>query len=86
MQMTSIDVLSTRPAQGGRHIVILGTGGTIAGRAEQSTDVVGYKAGQVAVQDLIDGVPGLRRRIDAGWRIESEQVSQVDSKDMSHAI
>lgn len=86
MQMTSSDVLSPRPAQNGRHIVILGTGGTIAGRAEQSTDVVGYKAGQVAVQDLIDGVPGLRRRIDAGWRIESEQVSQVDSKDMSHAI
>ena len=58
-------------------MVILATGGTIAG----SGDDVGYVAGQVGVKELVAAVPPLGRR-----RLESEQVAQVDSKDMSHAI
>jgi L-asparaginase len=58
-------------------VVILGTGGTIAGRGAD----VGYVAGQVGVGELVAAVPAL-----AGQAIESEQVAQVDSKDMSHAI
>ncbi|HEV8691345.1 MAG TPA: asparaginase [Ideonella sp.] len=58
-------------------VVILGTGGTIAG----SGDDVGYTAGQVGVQELVAAVPAL-----AGRPLEAEQVAQVDSKDMSHAI
>lgn len=58
-------------------VVVLGTGGTIAGRGAD----VGYVAGQVGVQDLVAGVPAL-----AGRALEAEQVAQVDSKDMSHAI
>jgi len=61
--------------------VILGTGGTIAGRASQAGDNVGYVAGQVSVQDLIGAVPAL-----AGMPLEVEQVAQIDSKDMGFAV
>ncbi len=63
-----------------RSIVILGTGGTIAGRAQSAVDNVGYQAGEVAVQGLVNAVPALRRRA-----IEAEQVAQLDSKDMDPA-
>jgi len=58
--------------------VVLATGGTIAGRAARPDDHVGYVAGEVAVADLLDAVPGLR-----GLPLEGEQVAQIDSKDMS---
>lgn len=61
-------------------VVVLGTGGTIAGTA-QPGDNVGYTAGQVAIADLVDVVPALR-----GQAIEVEQVVQLDSKDMTHAV
>lgn len=66
-------------------IVFLGTGGTIAGRAASSQDNVGYTAGEVAVQDLLASIPGLNTRL-GGCAVEMEQVVQVDSKDMSHAV
>lgn len=66
-----------------RKVVILGTGGTIAGAAAQAGDDLSYVAGQRSVQDLVAGVPALK----AEWALlELEQVAQVDSKDMSHAI
>lgn len=61
--------------------MILGTGGTIAGRAARSGDNVGYVAGQVRVEDLLMGVPALR-----GCPLEVEQVDQVDSKDMHFGL
>ena len=42
-----------------KKIVVLGTGGTIAGKAAAAGDNIGYVAGQVGVQDLLVGVPGL---------------------------
>lgn len=61
-------------------IVILGTGGTIAGRAARADDAVGYRAGELSVPELIAAVPPL-----AGWPIETEAVAQLDSKDMGFA-
>jgi L-asparaginase len=69
-----------------RHIVVLGTGGTLAGTASSADDNVGYTAGQVAVSQLLAAVPALQRRSSEGWVIESEQVAQIDSKDMGHAV
>jgi L-asparaginase len=66
-------------------VVVLGTGGTIAGRASAAADNVGYTAGQVSVADLIGGVPGLGRWGE-GVAVETEQVAQIDSKDMGHAV
>ncbi len=64
----------------GQRIVILGTGGTIAGRSSQASDNVGYTAGQIGVGQLVQAVPAL-----AGLPLEAEQVAQLDSKDMDHA-
>ncbi|RYG13695.1 MAG: asparaginase [Burkholderiales bacterium] len=61
----------------GQKIVVLGTGGTIAGRASNAGDNLGYTAAQVGVAQLLHDVAPLR-----DVKIESEQVSQIDSKDM----
>ncbi|MDP1340819.1 asparaginase domain-containing protein, partial [Klebsiella variicola] len=42
--------------------MILGTGGTIAGRADSQSQAVGYKAGQITVQSLLDAVPDLEQQ------------------------
>jgi L-asparaginase len=64
-----------------RRVVVLGTGGTIAGKAASSGDNIGYTAGQVGVADLLGGIEA-----PAGVRLIAEQVAQVDSKDMSFGI
>ncbi|MFN3438658.1 MAG: asparaginase [Acidovorax sp.] len=63
----------------GQKIVVLGTGGTIAGTSAQAGDNIGYTAGQVGVAQLLDAVPGLQTM--AG-ELLVEQVAQIDSKDM----
>lgn len=62
-------------------IVFLGMGGTIAGTAQAAGDNVGYKAAQLAVQGLLEAVPGLNRLL-AGRLAVAEQVCQIDSKDL----
>jgi L-asparaginase len=69
------------PGAGGQRIVLLGTGGTIAGAAASATDNVGYASAQRGVQALVAAVPAL-----AAWPLEAEQVAQVDSKDMGPAV
>lgn len=72
-------------------VVILGTGGTIAGTAAQASDNVGYTAAQRSVAELLAAVPALAAHAaaDAAGRgalfLESEQIAQLDSKDMDHA-
>lgn len=61
-------------------VVILATGGTIAGRAASRTDTTGYVAGAVGIGDLVAGVPEL-----AGFALEHEAVAALDSKDMDVA-
>ena len=65
-------------------IVVLGTGGTIAGKAAAAGDNVGYVAGQVDVRDLLAGVPGLAQA--AQGPLILEQVAQIDSKNMDFAV
>ncbi|MDZ4145677.1 MAG: asparaginase [Burkholderiales bacterium] len=62
-------------------IVLLGTGGTMAGTAADPADNVGYTAGQLGVAHLLAAVPAL-----AGLPLVSEQVAQLDSKDMGFAV
>lgn len=62
-------------------VVVLGTGGTIAGTAADAGDNVGYTAAQLGVAQLVEAVPALQ-----ATALEVEQVAQVDSKDMSHAV
>ncbi|MDO9358499.1 MAG: asparaginase [Polaromonas sp.] len=65
----------------GQKIVILGTGGTIAGRSAQAGDNIGYTAAQVGVAELLEAIPGL----EDGGPVVAEQVAQLDSKDMGFA-
>jgi L-asparaginase len=60
-------------------VVVIGTGGTIAGSAASSTEFHEYKPGKVAIQALIDGIPGLRNTAD----VRSEQLFQVGSASLT---
>ena len=62
-------------------IVVLGTGGTIAGLAATSGDTLAYQAAQLGVAQLMDGLP-----LAKGLTIVTEQVAQIDSKDMDAGI
>jgi L-asparaginase len=61
-------------------VVVLGTGGTIAGTAADPASHVSYKAGQLGVDELIAAVPSLH-----GQALEAETVARMDSSDMDHA-
>lgn len=66
-----------------KKIVILGTGGTIAGTAARASDNVGYTAAQVGVDQLVKALPALA---EGPCDLLVEQVAQLDSKDMSFAV
>jgi L-asparaginase len=59
------------------HVLILGTGGTIAGTACDPARSWAYQAAQLSVEQLVAAVPEL-----AGQPLLTRQVAQVDSKDM----
>ena len=61
-------------------VVVLGTGGTIAGLASTTDDDAAYRSGQVGVDALVAGL-----RVPVGVEIETEAVAQIDSKDMDFA-
>ncbi|HEX7639810.1 MAG TPA: asparaginase, partial [Burkholderiaceae bacterium] len=61
-------------------VVLLATGGTIAGSAATASDTTGYRAGALGVEALVAAVPAL-----AGRRLEAETVAAIDSKDMDAA-
>ena len=63
-----------------KKIVVLATGGTIAGLAPDVANPHEYKAGQVAVADL------LATAAPANCSVVTEQLAQIDSKDMSFAL
>jgi L-asparaginase len=69
-------------AQPEKHnIVILATGGTIAGAAASGTQA-GYTSGAVTIDAMLAAVPG----VDKLASIKGEQVSNVGSQDMSFDI
>jgi L-asparaginase len=61
-------------------IIILATGGTIAGSGESSTKAA-YTAGKVPIDDLLNAVPQIH---DYG-KISGEQIAQIGSQDMNIA-
>ena len=63
-----------------KRIVVLGTGGTIAGLAATTDDDAAYRSAQVGVDALVAGL-----RLPADVEIETEAVAQIDSKDMDFA-
>ena len=65
-----------------KNIVILGTGGTIAGQASNASDNIGYTAAQVSLNQLVAAIPALA----ASTHLRVEQLAQIDSKDMTFAV
>src|SRR5690242_17547010 len=63
------------------NVIILATGGTIAGAAASGTQA-GYTSGQVTIDAMIKSVPGLTDLAN----IKGEQISNVGSQDMSFDI
>ena len=61
-------------------IVILGTGGTIAGTGQPGLTTQ-YTSGSIDIQSLIEGVPGLK---DLAW-LTGEQIANVNSDDITQA-
>lgn len=62
-------------------IVVLGTGGTIAGQASTAQDNVGYVAGALDVQTVLASVAGVSEILGT-VQLLSEHIAQIDSKDM----
>jgi L-asparaginase len=62
------------------NVVILATGGTIAGTGATSTTTVGYTAATVGVDALIKAVPELQKVA----RVSGEQVFQIASENMGN--
>jgi len=62
------------------NVVILATGGTIAGSGATTTTTVGYTAATVGVDNLIKAVPELAKVAN----VKGEQVFQIASENMSN--
>src|SRR4030095_11146522 len=73
-------VVAQAPTQTGAlpNVVVLATGGTIAGAA--ATDVqAGYTSGQVGVEQLLNAVPQAKKLAN----MRGEQISNIGSQDMN---
>jgi len=64
-----------------KNVVILATGGTIAGAGEQGKDI-GYKSGAIEAKTLVDAVPGLKDLAN----IRVEQFCNINSDDVTSEI
>jgi L-asparaginase len=63
------------------NVVVLATGGTIAGAAATGTQS-SYTSGKVTIDAMLDAVPGIRDLAN----LKGEQISNVGSQDMSFEI
>lgn len=57
-------------------------GGTIAGRAANAAETVGYRAGAIGINELLETVPQLTDIAE----VTGETVASIDSKDMTEAL
>jgi L-asparaginase len=63
-------------------VVVLSTGGTIAGRGGASTSLTEYKSGSILGSELIDAVPEIK-----GYaQVRVEQIANIGSTNMNPAI
>jgi L-asparaginase len=63
------------------NIVILATGGTIAGQAPSSVSA-SYKAAQLSIQSLLQVIPEIKKLA----KVTGEEIAQIDSVNMTAAI
>jgi L-asparaginase len=70
-----------KPSPARPSVVILATGGTIAG-AQPKAGEAGYKAGSFSIESLIAAVPGMEKLA----AVKGEQVASIGSQDMNDAV
>ncbi|HQR44483.1 MAG TPA: type II asparaginase [Thermoanaerobaculia bacterium] len=83
LALAAVPALAQAPAAKGAlpTVVVLATGGTIAGAA--ATDVqAGYTSGQVGVEQLLAAVPQARKLAN----LRGEQISNIGSQDMNDVV
>lgn len=78
----TVQAESARDAEPRPLVVILATGGTIAGEGASAERTTEYAAGVLDVSELIRLVPGL----EAVARIRGEQVANIDSSHMTNHV
>src|SRR5215471_6693400 len=76
--LTSLILIAQLQAQQLPRVIILATGGTIAG-AGASSDRAGYTAGKIPIDQLIGSIPTVKKIAN----ITGEQVASVGSQDMT---
>lgn len=81
-EQTLQDSHNTRHNAAKPNIVILATGGTIAGAVDSSLQTTGYQAGVLSIESLLQSVPELANVAN----LESEQIAHIDSADMNDEI
>nr|WP_294867462.1 type II asparaginase [uncultured Pseudogulbenkiania sp.] len=64
------------------NVVILATGGTIAGTGASTTTTIGYTAAKVGVDKMIESVPELKKAAN----VRGEQVVQIASESMTNEV
>lgn len=64
------------------HVVVLATGGTIAGTAASETQSTGYKSGVLTADALLKSVPSLTKVA----QVSGEQISNVGSENITNEI
>ncbi|CDG34283.1 MULTISPECIES: asparaginase [Acetobacteraceae] len=62
-------------------VLVLATGGTIAGKADPRS-AIGYDAGSTTGQQLVAAVPG----VDRLAQLQVEQIANIPSQDMNHKV
>jgi L-asparaginase len=63
-------------------VVVLATGGTIAGSGESTTSLTEYKSGSILASELVDAVP----EIKSYAHVRVEQIANINSTNMNAAI
>lgn len=63
-------------------VAVLATGGTIAGTAASATEMAHYKAGDLAIQTLIDAVPAVKDVAE----VTGEQIVKISSNNLTDDV
>src|SRR3954451_6076391 len=81
--VVQVGAAAAQPAAGGQlpTVVVLATGGTIAGAAASDVQA-GYTSGQVGVEQLLAAVPQAKKLAT----LKGEQISNIGSQDMNDDV
>ena len=80
--LSLIFFVSLVQAKANPRVLVLATGGTIAGQANGNS-ATGYTAGQITIDKILQDLPGLD---SSGIIIKHEQIANISSQDMDYVV